>query len=134
LCVQPQLAKLGRIRPRDGDDLGEHGYARAAFRRAIERGNLVVAEIEARDIGQLDLGEALELTALVALRDRQRGRRYAVRWLQRWLEETDAATIDYAAVVAGCLAALGTNGHAAALTALQGVSTGLSTSSATEPK
>jgi len=44
------------------------GHPRTAFRRAIERGNLVVAEIEAREVGQLDLGEALELTALVAPR------------------------------------------------------------------
>ena len=65
----------------DEDQLGDHGRARIPFRRAIERGNLVVAELEARDVGQLDLGEALELTALVALRDRERGRRYAVRWL-----------------------------------------------------
>jgi hypothetical protein len=41
--------------------LGDHGHARAAFRRAIERGNVVAAEIEARDAGPLDLTEALEL-------------------------------------------------------------------------
>ena len=64
-------------------NLGNHGHARSAFRWAIERGNLVVAEIEARGVGQLDLSEALELTALVALRDRECIRRYAVRWLQR---------------------------------------------------
>jgi hypothetical protein len=102
------------------------GHPRTAFRRAIERGNLVVAEIEARDVGQLDLGEALELTALVALRDRERGRRYAVRWLKRWLEETDAATLDDAALVAGCLAALDGHSHDAALAALRTASTGLS--------
>jgi hypothetical protein len=48
------------------------GHARTAFRRALERGNLVVAEIEAREVGQLDLDEGLELTALVALRDPRR--------------------------------------------------------------
>src|SRR5262249_14500313 len=46
---------------RFAEHLGDHTHARAGFRRAIERGNLVVAELEARDIGQLDLGEALEL-------------------------------------------------------------------------
>ena len=71
-------------------DLGDHGHARAAFQRALERGNLVVAEIEARDAGLLDLAEALELTALIALRDRERGARYALRWLQRWLERRTA--------------------------------------------
>jgi hypothetical protein len=80
----------------------------------IERGNLVVAEIEARDIGQLDLGEALDLTALVALRDRERGRRYAVRWLVRWLEETDAS-LDAAVVAVAALSALGGPSHQAGL-------------------
>lgn len=53
----------------DQATLGNHGHARAAFSRAIERGNAVVAEIEARDVGRLDLVEALELTALTCLRD-----------------------------------------------------------------
>ena len=74
-------------------------HPRTAFRRAIERGNRVVAGIEAREVGQLELDEALELTALVALRDRGRSRRYAVRWLQRWLEEATAPTIEDAALV-----------------------------------
>ena len=106
--------------------LGDHGHARAAFCRAIERGNLIVAEIEARDAGPLDLGEALELTALIALRDRPRSSRFAVRWLQRWFEES-APTIEDAAMVAGCLAALGGSGHDAALAALRTVSTDFST-------
>src|SRR6185437_5105880 len=99
---------------------GDHGHARAAFRRALERGNLVVAEIEAREVGQLDLGEALELTALVALRDRERGRRYAARWLVRWLEETDA-TLDAAIVTVAALHALGGPSHQAALDCLRTV-------------
>jgi hypothetical protein len=80
----------------------------------LERGNVVVAEIEAREAGPLDLAEALELTALVALRDRERGRRYAVRWLARWLEETDPR-LDAAAMTASALQALGGPGHVAAL-------------------
>jgi hypothetical protein len=60
----------------------------------------VVAEIEAREVGMLDLGEALELTALVALRDRERGRRYDVRWLRRWLDVAEAPTIDEATMLA----------------------------------
>ena len=50
-------------------------------------------------MGQLDLGEALELTALVALRDPYRGPRHAVRWLARWLDEDDRTT-DEAALAA----------------------------------
>jgi hypothetical protein len=107
--------------------LGDHGHARAALRRALERGNLVVAENEAREVGQLDLSEALELTALFALHDRQRGARYAVRWLQRWLEETKGPPIEDAAMVVACLAALGGTGHELALNALRAVCTDLST-------
>jgi hypothetical protein len=77
----PGTVRSSRPAPGRKSILGEHGHARAAFRRAIERGKIVVAEIEALEVGQLDLGEALELTAFVALRDRERGRRFAVRWL-----------------------------------------------------
>jgi hypothetical protein len=63
--------------------------------------------------------DALELTALVTLRDRERGSK-------RWLEEANAATIDDAAWLAGCLAALGGPAHGAALAALRAACTGLS--------
>jgi hypothetical protein len=82
--------------------VGEHGHARTAFRRAIERGNLVVAELDAREIGRLDLGEALELTALVVLRDRDRG----------W----------EVVLVAAALQALSGPAHEAALAALRAAS------------
>jgi hypothetical protein len=54
------------VRRRDGGDY-DHiaGPPRTASRRALERGNLVVAELEAREVGQLDLAEALELTRLL---------------------------------------------------------------------
>jgi hypothetical protein len=51
--------------------------------------------------------DALELTAMIALRDYDRGRRAGARWLQRWLDETPSVTIDEAVMVAGCLVALG---------------------------
>ena len=95
------------------------GHPRTAFRRAIERGNLVSAGFEAREAGRLDLGEALELTALVALRDRPRSRRLAARWLQRWLDERRAPLIDEVVMVAGSLAALGGPLHAEALAAIR---------------
>jgi hypothetical protein len=37
------------------------GHPRAIFKRAIERGNVVVAEATARELGQLSLEEALQL-------------------------------------------------------------------------
>ncbi len=60
-----------------------------------------------REVGRVDLGEALELTALIAQHDRPRSRRVAARWLQRWLDEAPAPTFEDVALVVGCLAALG---------------------------
>jgi hypothetical protein len=82
------------------------GSARTVFRRALERRNLVVAEIEAREVGKLDLRETLELTALIAQNDRPRSDRYRVRWLQRCLDEK-ALSIQDAVLVASALNALG---------------------------
>lgn len=101
--------------------LTSQGHLRTVFRRALEHGNLLLAEFTAREVGKIDLREALELTALIAQNDRERGRRVASRWSQRWLEETPAPTIDDAAMVAGCLTALGGVRHDQAHAALQGL-------------
>jgi hypothetical protein len=98
------------------------GHPRTAFRRALERGNLLLAETTAREVGHVDLREALELAALIARHDpRVRGRRASARWLRRWLEERPRATIDEAVMIAGLLAALGGAEHKAALAALRDV-------------
>ena len=73
-----------------------------------------MAETTAREIGVVSLGEALELTALIAKHDRDRGRRYAVRWLQRWLAGA-GATLDDVALVVAALGALGGPSHGDAL-------------------
>jgi hypothetical protein len=43
---------------------------------------------------------------LIARKDQGRHPRVAARWLFRYLEEVDEATIDEAVMVSGCLAAL----------------------------
>jgi hypothetical protein len=43
---------------------------------------------------------------LIARKDARRHPRVAARWLLRYLEECNEATIDEAVMVAGCLAAL----------------------------
>ena len=73
------------------------------------------------EVGRVDLWEALELTALIARHDRERSRRVAARWLQRWLEETSGPTIDDAAMTAGALAALGGKRHLEALATLRSI-------------
>jgi len=60
----------------------------------------------ARELPQLSLADALELTFLIARKDPRRHPRVAARWLQRYLEENSEATIEEAMLAASCLAAL----------------------------
>jgi hypothetical protein len=48
------------------------------FKRAIERGNLLIAEMTARELGRLTLADALDLLALVIEKDPDRRDRFAV--------------------------------------------------------
>ena len=86
-------------RPRRGEGSTSQGHPRTIFRRALERGNLLVAE-------------ALELTLLIAQKEPHRHPRVAARWLLRYLEESDEVTIREAAMAASCLAALGNDEEA----------------------
>ena len=74
------------------------GHPRRIFATAIERGNIVMAEATARELGRISLENALALTALVAEKDPKRRSRFAVRWLLRLLEEDESLTIEQAAV------------------------------------
>jgi hypothetical protein len=60
----------------------------------------------AKDMPQLSLTDALELTVLVARKDPRRHQRVASRWLLRYLEEDPHATIDEAVLAAASLVAL----------------------------
>jgi hypothetical protein len=60
----------------------------------------------ARELPQLSLPDALELTLLCARKDPRRFQRVAARWLQRYLDEHPETTIDEAAMVVASLAAL----------------------------
>ena len=104
--------------------MGDHGSAYANFARAIERGNGIAAEAAARELGALRLADALELTALIAQKDRPRSRRMSARWLERWLAETPGRAIDDAVMVAGCLAALGGEAHENAVWSLREILAG----------
>lgn len=102
------------------------GHPRATFQRAIERGNLLVAETTLRQLGRPTLGELLELTALIAVRAR-RYHRVAARWMFRYLQEAEAATLaDVQAVTVG-LSALGGPRHDEAVLALRGIAEEAST-------
>jgi hypothetical protein len=77
------------------------------------------AEATAKELPWLGLADALELTLLIAREDPRRHRRVAARWLLRYLEEDDEATIDELALAASCLAALTSNGYPEAAQALR---------------
>jgi hypothetical protein len=93
------------------------GHPRATFTRAIERGNLFVAEASAREVGRLTLEEALRLVFLYAKKDPGRYERAALRWLVRYLTEGKAVTLLSAHLALSALAELraGEREHAAKL-------------------
>ena len=75
------------IRPRRGGTSTSQGRPHSIFKRALQRRNVVAALAAARELPQLSLTDALELTLLVARKDPARHQRVAARWLQRYLEE-----------------------------------------------
>lgn len=97
------------------------GNPRTVFRRAIKHGNLVTAEVNARLCGHLDLREALELTALIAQSDRERGGRAGARWLARLVAERNVS-LDNVDLALASLRALGTERHDATLAILRDLS------------
>ena len=73
----------------------------------------------ARELPQLSLVDALELTMLIARKDPPRYPRVAARWLQRFLEEHPTITIEEAALAASCLVALPGAGYGEAVQVLK---------------
>jgi hypothetical protein len=112
------LDSEGLFRPRRGAESTSQAHARTVFKRALQHENLLVAEATAREIGDVSLAEALELTALIAEKEPSRHGPFAVRWLARYLQEQDP-TIDEIALVVGSLVALPGPGRRAALSALR---------------
>jgi len=98
--------------------LTAQGSSRPIFKRAIQRENLLSAEMAAFEMGHVTLAESLALTALVAQKDPGRRSRYTVRWLRRLLEEDEHLSIEEASLAASALAALGSRRHAEALSTL----------------
>jgi hypothetical protein len=92
--------------PREEATTGAAGHPYPAFQRALKRHNVLMALAAAKDLPQLGLLDALELTVLVARKDPGRHPRVASRWLLRYLEEDPHATIEEAALAASSLVAL----------------------------
>jgi hypothetical protein len=83
----PIVSELQRLRPRNGATLTAQGHPSAIFRRAVERKNLLIAEATARELGALNLSEALDLVCLVAEQSPERLDAFARRWLARLASE-----------------------------------------------
>jgi hypothetical protein len=73
----------------------------------------------AKELPQLSLLDALELTMLIARKDSARYPRVAARWLQRLLEEHPDLTIEEATLAAACLVALPGAGYGEAAQTLK---------------
>jgi hypothetical protein len=67
---------------------------------------VIAAVAAARELPQLSLKDALELTLLVARKDPRRHPRASASWLHRLLEEQPDLTIEEPALAASCLVAL----------------------------
>jgi hypothetical protein len=76
--------------------------------------------VTARKIGRVTIAEAVELTALVARKQRERYGRFAARWLCLYLEEHEKATLDDVELLVTKLGSLATReNHASALAILR---------------
>jgi hypothetical protein len=93
------------LRPRRGGTSTSQGRPRTVFARALQNGNLHVAEALARELGRISLAEALELTIFIARKEPRRLPRIAVRWLERYLQECEP-TLPNVALAVSALSAL----------------------------
>ena len=79
------------------------GRPYARFRRALEIRSVLQAESAARELGRPGLMDALDYLALLSQEAPERFERPARRWLSRLFAESDALTLDEAALAVACL-------------------------------
>jgi hypothetical protein len=78
--ARPELESTAPSRPRGGGESTSQGRPYSIFKRALQRRNVVGALAAARELPQLSLIDALELTLLVARKDPRRHQRVAACW------------------------------------------------------
>lgn len=96
----------GRVRAAIGGASTSQGRSYGIFQKAFQRRNVIATLAAAKELPQLSLLDALELTMLIARKDPSRYPHVAARWLRRLLEEHPDVTIEEAALAASCLVAL----------------------------
>jgi hypothetical protein len=79
----------------------------ARLRRALEHGSLIQAEAAARELGRIELGDALGLVLLLLDKRDPRFERAAVRWLGRLLIKYPEIGFEAAGDALGALRRLG---------------------------
>ena len=82
------------------------GGARVAFVEALQRGDVIAANAAAKEMGGLDLGDALALCVVLAERDPARYRLSAPRWVSRFVDECGDVSVEEAQLVQAAFAAL----------------------------
>jgi hypothetical protein len=82
------------------------GSPHGRFSRAIERRNLLEAEAAARELGGLELADALSLLLVIAAKEPARFEQAAVRWHGRFEVETRGLGFAEAQILLGALASL----------------------------
>jgi hypothetical protein len=82
------------------------GSTHSQFKRAIERKNLMGAEMLLREMGSVSLGEALDYVALLAELRPTKAPRAAVRWHGRLETEAPMLTLPESALALAALIAL----------------------------
>jgi hypothetical protein len=92
--------------------LTAQGHPRTIFKRAIERGNVTMAEATAREFA-LNLGEALQLVLLYAAYEPAKVERAALRWFQRYLDEGKGVSLLRAQIALAAVSELRTDSDAA---------------------
>jgi hypothetical protein len=75
-----------------GAGVTSQGTAAGRFQRAIERGNLFQADLAARELGRLSLGQALAISRLMSEEGDHRAERACLRWFSRMLVESKLST------------------------------------------
>ena len=82
------------------------GAALTRYRRAIETQSIVLAEVAARELGHVPLGDALALVLLYATAGSPKAEPAAVRWLARLALERPGTTIGELQLAAAALGQL----------------------------
>jgi hypothetical protein len=95
------------------------GSALTRYRRAIETQSIVVAELSAREMGRVPLGDALSLVTLYAASGSPKAEPAAVRWLARLALERPRTTIGDLQLAAAALAQLSERPKTAVRTLLE---------------